>query len=411
MIFDLALRNLQRNLRRTLIAEISIIFGVFTVVFVGNFIDGMQYAWAQFEIESDTGAFQVEHQDYRTLRKSEPLKVTMAGAGELIQQISQSPGVRAAYGKLEFSGMVSNGLKTTFFDGVAVDPAQQARVLNRQEDLIVQGKPLGHGPGTGGVVLGSDLASMLDLKIGDPVTIVVRTYHGSLNLINGTLVGTKNGRHFPSSTYLEMSLADSQLLLRVQDRVSQIVVAVDDIPALPATMAQVATRLSADKRPFQLRAYPELIPIYAQAIALFKIITLVIGLVLCVLVGAGIGNVMAMAVMERKREIGTLMSIGMEKKTLRRLFLAEGAITGALGAVIGMVLVSALTWYVASHGGVTFPGSNASGQGISIIPRLSPSMAALGICMPIVVALVGAWWPAAKAAGLSPVEALTEPSA
>lgn len=409
MIFDLALRNLQRNLRRTLIAEISIIFGVFTVVFVGNFIDGMQYAWAKFEIESDTGAFQVEHQDYRSLRKSEPLKVTMAGAGELIGQISQTPGVRAAYGKLEFSGMVSNGLKTTFFDGVAVDPAQQARVLNRQEDLIVQGKPLGHA--AGGVVLGSDLASMLDLKIGDPVTIVVRTYHGGLNLINGTLVGTKNGRHFPSSTYLEMSLADSQQLLRVQDRVSQIVVAADDIAALPATMERVTARLSADKRPFLLRAYPELIPIYAQAIALFKIITLVIGVVLCVLVGAGIGNVMAMAVMERKREIGTLMSIGMEKQTLRRLFLAEGAITGALGAVVGMVLVSALTWYVASHGGVTFPGSNASGQGISIIPRLSAPMAVLGICMPVVVALIGTWWPAAKAAGLSPVEALTQPSA
>jgi putative ABC transport system permease protein len=409
VIFDLALRNLQRNLRRTLIAEISIIFGVFTVVFVGNFIDGMQYAWAKFEIESDTGAFQVEHQDYRSLRKSEPLKVTMAGAGELIGQISQTPGVRAAYGKLEFSGMVSNGLKTTFFDGVAVDPAQQARVLNRQEDLIVQGKPLGHA--AGGVVLGSDLASMLDLKIGDPVTIVVRTYHGGLNLINGTLVGTKNGRHFPSSTYLEMSLADSQQLLRVQDRVSQIVVAADDIAALPATMERVTARLSADKRPFLLRAYPELIPIYAQAIALFKIITLVIGVVLCVLVGAGIGNVMAMAVMERKREIGTLMSIGMEKQTLRRLFLAEGAITGALGAVVGMVLVSALTWYVASHGGVTFPGSNASGQGISIIPRLSAPMAVLGICMPVVVALIGTWWPAAKAAGLSPVEALTQPSA
>lgn len=409
MILELALRNLRRNLRRTVIAEISIIVGVFTVVFAGNFTEGMQYAWAKYEIESNTGAFQVEHQDYRTLRKSEPLKVTMAGAGELIQQINQVPGVRAAYGKLEFAGMVSNGQKTTFFEGVAADPAQQARVLYRQQDLIVQGQPLGHG--AGGVVLGADLASMLDLKIGDPVSIVVRTYHGGLNLIHGTLVGTKNGPHFPSSTYLEMSLADSQLLLRVRDRVSQIVVAADDIDALPATMAHVAAGLAAGKRPFHLRDYTELIPVYAQAIDLFKIITLVIGLVLCALVGAGVGNVMAMAVMERKREIGTLMSIGMEKKDLRRLFLAEGAITGALGAVVGMVLVSAVTWYVASHGGVTFPGSKAGGHGISVIPRLSVPVALLGLAMPIIVTVIGAWWPAARAAGLSPVEALTEPAA
>lgn len=409
MIFSLALKNLQRNLRRTLIAEVSIVFGVFIVLFIGNFIDGMQQAWAQYEVDSTSGAFQVEHAQYRELRKSEPLKVTMPDAGELVRRITQVPGVRAAFGKLEFSGMVSNGLKATFFDGTAVDPAQQARTLTRQDDLIVAGKPLDSR--VGGIVLGADLAAMLDLKIGDPVTVVVRTYHGGLNLIHGTLVGTKNGRHFPSSTYLEMSLAESQTLLRVRDRVSQIVVATHDLREVPATMQGVSALLAAEQRPVHLYGYEDLIPIYAQAIALFKIITLVIAVVLFVLVGAGIGNVMAMAVMERKREIGTLMALGMEKRTVRSLFLAEGAVAGTLGALLGLIVVAALTYYVASRGGVHLPGSGANSQGMSILPSMNPATAFAGVALPALVAVLGAWWPAAKAASLSPVEALTEASA
>ena len=77
MLFDLAYKNLWRNLRRTALAEISILFGVLVIIGSGNFINGMQRAWAQFEINSNTGAFQIEHRDYQELRKSEPLKVTL----------------------------------------------------------------------------------------------------------------------------------------------------------------------------------------------------------------------------------------------------------------------------------------------------------------------------------------------
>ena len=405
-LFILAYKNLWRNWRRTLLAEISILFGVLVIIGSGNFINGMQRDWAKFEINSNTGAFQVEHRDYQDMRKVEPLKVTLENATALVEKISGIPGVRAAYGKLNFSGMVSSGLKSTFFDGRAVDVAGQRQTLTQQRDLIVAGKPLGGS--TGGVILGADLADMLGIKIGDPVTIVVQTLYGGLNLTYGTLVGTKNGRHFPSSTYLEMPLDDAQKLLRVHDRVSQVVVGVEDFDGIPALMQRVEAELRGEQLSFTLRGYPDLIPIYPRAIPSFKLISIVVGIVLFILVGGGIGNVMAMAVMERKKEIGTLRALGMEKNQVRRLFLAEGFIIGGIGALLGLLLANGLTLLIAAHGGIPLPPPPGTNQILTIIPQMDPVTSVLGVVMPVLVSVLAAWWPASASANLNPVEALME---
>ena len=406
MLLELAYKNLWRNRRRTVLTEISIVFGVLVIIGAGNFINGMQRDWAKFEIDSNTGAFQVEHRDYKEQNKTEPLKVTLENGTELVERIGRFPGVRAAFGRLNFSGMVSSGLKSTFFDGRAVDVSRQRQTLKRQEDLIIAGKSLNET--TGEVILGADLADMLGIRIGDPVTIVVRTFHGGLNLTYGTLVGTKNGRHFPATTYLEMRLDDAQKLLRVRDRVSQVVVGAEDFDAIPALMHRIDDELGKGKISYAVRGYSELIPVYARAIASFKVISIVVGVVLFVLVGGGIGNVMAMTVMERRREIGTLRALGMEKNQVRRLFLAEGLIIGVIGAVSGLILASVLTHLIATHGGIHLPPPPGTTQDLTIFPQMNPMMSVLGTVMPLVVGVFAAWWPASASANLSPVAALTE---
>lgn len=406
MFLTLAYKNLWRNLRRTALVELSIVFGVLVIVFTGNFLNGMQRNWALIEINSNTGAFQVEHRDYKEMGKAEPLKVTLDNATALVERIEKMPGVHGAFGKLKFTGMISSGFKSTFFDGVAVDVVRQKVTLSQQENLIVRGKPLDEA--SGGVVLGADLADSLGIKIGDPVTILVQTFHGGLNLTYGTLVGTKNGRHFPSTTYLEIKLDDAQKLLRVKDRVSQVVVGSDDLDAIPALIRHVTANLSGEKTPFVIRNYPELIPIYARALASFKLVSKVVGFVLFVLVGGGIGNVMAMAVMERKREIGTMRAIGMKKGEVRCLFLAEGFIIGGIGAAAGLILATGLTLVVAAHGGVPLPPPAGTNEALSIVPIIDPVMSAFGVIMPFVVGLFAAWWPASASANMSPVQALTE---
>ncbi|MBI4665198.1 MAG: ABC transporter permease [Nitrospinae bacterium] len=406
MFFELAYKNLWRNKRRTILAEISITLGVLVIICTGNFLNGMQRGWAMLEINSNTGAFQVEHRDYKEKGKAEPLKTTLENSAALIDEISVAPGVSGAFGKLKFTGMVSRGLKSTFFDGVAVDVTRLKNTLTRQEDMITSGKPLDETPG--GVVLGADLADSLGIKTGDPVTIVVQTFHGGLNLTYGALAGVKNGRHFPSSTYLEMRLDEAQKLLRAPGRVSQIVVRVNDFDKIPDVIDRVTSVISNKGIPFTTRAYPELIQMYATAKASFNFISRIVGLVLLILVGGGVGNVMAMAVMERKSEIGAMRAMGMEKGQVRRLFLTEGLIIGGAGALAGFLVATAWTFVMAAHGGLHLPPPPGTSQDLAIIPLVDPLITVYGIAMPLIVALIASWWPASESAEISPVQAITE---
>jgi len=238
--------------------------------------------------------------------------------------------------------------------------------------------------------------------------IVVRTYQGGLNLAYGTLVGTKNGRHFPSSTYLEANLTDAQKLLRVGDRASQVVVGTGNFDGIPALTKRIEALFGSGSAPFAVRGYPELIPNYARGTASFRAISIVVGMVLFVLVGSGVGNVMAMAVLERKREIGTMRALGMEKVQVRNLYLAEGFLVGLLGSLAGLALALLLSHIVASLGGLPLPPPPGTSQKISIIPHLDPFMACLGVIVPLLVSVFAAWWPASTSANLSPAEAIRE---
>ncbi|MBI5611036.1 MAG: FtsX-like permease family protein, partial [Deltaproteobacteria bacterium] len=131
----------------------------------------------------------------------------------------------------------------------------------------------------------------------------------------------------------------------------------------------------------------------------------VIAVVFLIIAVIGVINTMLMAVLERTREIGTMMAVGVRRGRITALFLLEGLALAAIGGTVGMVLSSTVIWFVASRGGLasTAPGSTA-------VYHIVPAMP-LGLVLPTFLAatlgtLLAAAWPAWRAARLNPVEAL-----
>lgn len=114
----------------------------------------------------------------------------------------------------------------------------------------------------------------------------------------------------------------------------------------------------------------------------------------------GVANALLTSVSERTVEIGVLKAIGADDATIERLFLAEAAALGVLGALAGIVL----GWVGAVIASVL--AERAIGGAFDLTPRVGIELLAAAITVSLGVSLLAAWLPARRAARLAPAEAL-----
>lgn len=402
MIIHLAYKNLWRNKRRTFYTELAIVFSIVIIVFTGAFLKGMFKEWALYQINGLLGSFQIEHKDFRSKSNLAPMEVMLTDANELIRQVESIPGIISACGELKIAGFISNGKKSTLFDGKGVDVEQQEKTLPGKDNLIKEGKPLKANGDITDVVIGQLLAERLDLHIDDTVTLAVRTYQGVLDVMYGRVAGIKNGNHFPSTTYVEMHLSQAQKLLRLKNGVSQILVRTRDFYKIPSYIQSVENKVKG-RFPVVIRSHSELIDMYATVGGAFKLIAFVLGVVLLLITGIGIGNAMFMSVNERRKEIGTFMATGMDAFYVRMLFLSEGVLTGFTGVIAGIVGAFILIAIINSFGGIPFSHT------IVIKPLIDWTNVLYAVFMSLIISLLASWIPASASARLNPIDILSEP--
>ncbi|MDQ2988779.1 MAG: FtsX-like permease family protein, partial [Pseudomonadota bacterium] len=119
-----------------------------------------------------------------------------------------------------------------------------------------------------------------------------------------------------------------------------------------------------------------------------------------------VGNTMSMAVVECTAEIGTLRAIGLRRAGIRRLFMCEGLVLGAIGAALG-VLVALLIAFFINHSGITWaPPGYVVAFPFTVRVWGSPQLLLASSAGMLVVAVLSAWWPANRAAKLAIVDAL-----
>ena len=408
MFLQIAFKNIWRNKRRTILAEVSIVFGIVVIIFTGALTNGMSWSWANSMIKEKVGAMQVEHKDYEKEHMFKPLETTLTDGKSLIQHITSYPGVTAAFASLELEGMISNGSKSTTFFGKGLDVVEMRKTLPDLENTIGKGRPLGNNQNE--ILLGPKLADDLELKLGDPVMVLVQTMAGGLNMAEMIFVGTQSGGQsdYESAHYVEMHLNSAQKLMRMPDRISQVVIGFEQFETIRENAVLLQTEL--DKKvstPVRVKDYTETIPGWEHN-QFFSLIGIVVGIVLFIVVGSGIANTMFMSIMERRKEIGTMKAIGAEQKHIKRLFVLEGFLIALVGAVIGFFLAIAVVFIVNETGGVSFPPPPGSSTPITIPTKLSPNINTFAVILSLVVGVIASYLPARISAKLDPVVTLRE---
>jgi putative ABC transport system permease protein len=141
-------------------------------------------------------------------------------------------------------------------------------------------------------------------------------------------------------------------------------------------------------------------------VRLFSVIFLFIALVMGVIVLFAVVNTMTMNVMERTNEIGTIRAMGVRRGGIRRQFIAEGWLIGAIGASVGAALAFMIAALVNRAGLTWVPPGNANPVPLHLAVTGSPALVIAVWIGLVLVATVAALLPANSAARLSVVDAL-----
>ena len=396
----LALRNVTRSGRRSALAASAVFFGVLALVAVRSTLNGLQSAWISALVDKHTGALQVHRKGYLKQVVGTPLALRFS-AQQVLETAQAVPGVHAVSARLAFGGLLNANDISLAALFVAYDPAAEARVCPQRGEEMAWGRPMASGTDEETVATAA-LAKRLKWDGTTPGAVLAPDVDGVLNAVNLTLVGAQGLPNTPGleARVVNISLAAAQQLLRAPGQATEVAVSVAEPGSAKAVQARLQQALG---DAYEVHTWDELVPAVRGELHNQEQVFAVMVLVFLLAALVGITNTLLVSMLERTREVGTMLALGARRRRIVNLFMAEGVALALLGCITGL-LGGALFVSVASALGIHIRG--IGGGMIHIYPHLRLSQGLHLAAMCAAGAAVASLYPAWRASQLSPVDAM-----
>ena len=397
--FKFALQNTLRNRRRSLVTVSIAALGTAAILLAGGFALFTYQALAQAAAR-DTGHLVLGTPASFTTDEDVPLQHGLSNVDALRQQLLADPAVRQVLPKVVFSGLISNGDKSTVMVATGVDPDNEFAVKGPFL-TVTAGAVLTSDSTEPEVMLGEALARSLKATPGTSLTLLASTTEGAMNAMDVVVKGTfTTGVPEMDKRAVYTSVALAQRLL-VTDRVSSLGVFLDRMEStLPAQARVAALHPELTVQNWEQQA------VFYQAVkGLYNRIFGALGVIIGVIVVFVVTNAMAMAIIERTREIGTLRALGTLPAQLLRTLGLEGMLLGGVGALVGAALslgVSVLLYVVP----VNMPPPPGRSVGYPLNIAIDPTLYGATLLAMVCLTLLASYAVARKTVHMPVVDAL-----
>ena len=398
-LFKMALRNLGRNRRRSLLSALAVAMGLALLLLIAAILNGEMGGALKNTIQLQSGHLQIRAASYDENKVSLDWKDLVASPQQVIDQLKAIPQVTVATPRLFATGILTLGENSRGVKVIGIDPSSSASQIFRQG--LLSGDFLTPDDREG-ILIGKPLADKFKLNVGDQISLLVNTSNGDVSTQLFTVRGiyTTNTTGYDESTVF-MPLVKAQTITGAQDHASTIFVMLQNRDQADAVAAALK---SPDYQVLTWRTMNQLIVTtedFANAFMYF-IYLIVLGITATV-----VTNTLIMAVFERTREIGVLSAIGMKGRRIMLQFLTEGGLI-AIGGVIGGLILGALVVAYFSRFGISIASARVTGilmrDTIYADPTLQDTVALTIVTF--VVTLIASVYPAVLAAQMEPIEAL-----
>ncbi len=402
MIFAIAWRNVWRNKVRSLIMIVAIALGLFAGVFTMAFMQGAVNERIESATKSELAHLQIHAPHFLENNETD---LYIKDAPSLAQQIENIKGVEAVSSRLVAEPFIMAAHGTGGGKLLGIDPDNEKRVTDIYEHLT-EGTYLEKTSRMPPILIGEKLAKKLKLKPGSKVNVQMVDLNGDLSSKGFRVSGiykTSNTGYDELHMFVRYEDLQKQLGIEVNaaHELAVIIKNGDDASLFKSEIQNIAG--NNDVQTWK-ELSPEMALLTDSMDQYMYIFILIILLGLCF----GIINTMLMAVLERTKEIGMLMAIGMNKRRIFNMIILESVMLTLTGGVLGIIIGSGITKIFEKRPidvSMFAEGLEKYGYATEIYTSLQPHTIFVITFLVILTGLISAIYPARKALKLNPAEA------
>ncbi len=412
MLLKIAWRNIWRSKTRSVVVILSIAVGVWALSFVLSFSNGITHTFIQNAIRNQYSHIQIHNPKFPEDKNS---KYYLGNKQKALETISQMPEIEAVTSRVVSNGMVSSSRGARGVQIMGVDPENEIAVTHFDQH-ITDGGYFQEGK-KNQILISERIAEKLKVKLRSRIVLTFQNIEGEITAAAFRVVGLFNTGNMMMDEALVYVVdkdlkknlipenIDSTGMIYSDDIAHEIAVYLKD----SKNVTQIKEKLKNNFPNELVEDYWELSPdveLYETQIETSNSIIITIFMLALIF---GIINTMLMAVLERYKELGMLMAIGLNKAKIFLMIVLETLMLAAVAAPIGLG-ASFLTVYLLQDTGIDLSsfakGLERFGMETTIFPVLDFGQYAKIAFAVFLTALLASIYPARKAVKLKPVEAL-----
>ena len=399
MLLALAWKNIWRNKVRSAVVITAIAIGLWAGVFASAFVVGMMNQKVDSVISLEMSHFQVHHPNFR----DEMLpKYTISNSAEIIHKLDNNKSVKDHSPRVVAMPMINSSNYSGMLKVTGINPEKEKLVTDLHEYLI-EGKYF-EGVKRNPILISKKTAEKYKIKLRSKVVLTVQDKLGEITAGAFRVVGIYNSNN---GLYDEMNafvrIPDLQKLLDVDEEIHEIAVLLNDHDLAEST----ALQYQEEHPELEIKSWMDIASGMRFMVEAMDVYTFfIVGIILFALLFSII-NTMLMAVLERVREIGMLMAVGMSKLRVFKMIMLETVFLSLIGGPLGLLLAWICIRYFGKNG-INLGDASYSDYGFAnlVFPQLD-MMSYINITFMVLgMAILAAIYPAIKAINLIPVEAI-----
>ena len=402
MLAQLSWKNVWRNKVRTLVLVSSIALGIWAGTFILSFSWGMSSQYVNIAIKGQISHLQIHNPKYK---KDKNVKYYIPQSQEIIPEIKALSNVVAVSGRMIVNGMISSTASGVGVNITGIDPVDENEVTGMGTNLF-EGDYFKSSK-RNQIIIGEKLSHKLKVKINNKIVLTFQDATGTITAGAFRITGifkTRNSTFDETNVFVKSTELNALVGLPAQST-HEIAILLNNNKNLNAVHGKLSKLFPA----LLIEDWQEIAPELRFVIDSFdQTMYLFIGIILLAL-AFGIVNTMLMSVLERVRELGILMAIGMNKFKVFFMIMLETFYITLIGGPLG-ILMAYFTIHYFGNAGINLSafskGLESYGMDPIVYPVLALDQYMRILLMVFIAAILAAIYPSVKALKLKPVKAI-----